>query len=46
MLVVYALWHIFNTHKSVYISYQVKAEIVYIVSRGYKIMSFYAKFTN
>ena len=46
MLVVYALLHISNTHKSVYISYRMKAEIINFVSRGYKNMSFYEKFTN
>ena len=39
MLVVYALWRIFNTHKCVYISYQMKAEIIFL-SRGYKNMTF------
>ena len=42
MLVVYAL----NTHKSEYFLYQMKAELIYFVSRGYKNMSFYEKFTN
>ena len=45
MLVVYALWRIVNTHKCVYISYQMKAEIIF-VSRGYKNMTFYQKITN
>ena len=40
MLVVYALGRIFNTHKSKYFFYM-EAEIIYFVSRGYKIMSFY-----
>ena len=35
ILVVYALRRIFNTHKSVYISYKMKAEIIYFVSIGY-----------
>ena len=34
----------FNTHKSVYILCQMKAEIVLFVSRVYKNMSFYEKF--
>ena len=38
MLVVYALGRIFNTHKSVYILYQIKAEIIYFVSRGYNML--------
>ena len=42
MLVVYAL----NTHNSEYFLYQMKAELIYFVSRGYKNMSFYEKFTN
>ena len=46
MLLVYALWRIFTTHKSVYISYQMKAKIIYVMSRGYKNMSFYEKLTN
>ena len=46
MLVVYALGRIFNTHKSEYILYQMKAEIINFVSRGYKNMSFYENFTN
>ena len=46
MLVVYALGRIFNAHKSDYSLYQIKAEIIYFVSRGYKNMSFCEKFTN
>ena len=36
MLTVYELGRIFNTHKSEYFLYQVKADIIYLVSRGYK----------
>ena len=46
MLVVYALERIFNTSKSEYFLYQMKAEIIYFVSRDYKNVSFYDKFTN
>ena len=46
MLAVYALGCIFNTHKSVYFLYQMKAKILYFVSRGYKNMSFYEKLTK
>ena len=46
MPVVYALGRIFNTHKSGYSLYQMKDEIIYFVSRGYKNMSFYEKFSN
>ena len=46
MLVVYALGRIFNAHKSEYFLYQLNAEIIYFVFRGYKNMSFYEKFTN
>ena len=38
MLVVYALGRSFNTRKSVCILYQIKAEIIYFVSRSYKNM--------
>ena len=46
MLVVYAQGRIFNIKKSVYFLYQMKAEIIYFVFRGYKNMSLYEKFTN
>ena len=46
MLVIYALGRISNNHKSEYCLYQMEAEIVYFVSRGYKNMSFYEKFMN
>ena len=46
MLVVYALGRIFNNHRYEYVLYQMKAEIINFVSRGYKNMSFYEKFTN
>ena len=46
MLVVYALGRIFNTNKSDFFLYQMKAEIIYFVSRGNKNMSFYEKFTK
>ena len=37
MLVVYAMWRPFHTYEPVYILYQIKAEIIYFVSRDYKI---------
>ena len=46
ILVVYALGRIFNTHQSEYFLYQMKAEIIYFVSRGHKNVSFYERFTN
>ena len=46
MLVVYVLGRIFNTHKSDNFLYQMKAEIIYFVSRGYKNMTFYEKIAN
>ena len=46
MLVVYALGRILTAHKSEYFVYRTKAELIYFVFRGYKIVSFYEKFTN
>ena len=45
MLVVHALGRIFNTLNLIFL-YQMKAGIIYFVSRGYKNMSFYEKITN
>ena len=36
----------FHAYKSEYILHQMKAEIIYFVSRGYKYMHYYEKFTN
>ena len=40
MLVFHALGRIFITNRSVYILYQVKADIIYFVPRGYKMCHF------
>ena len=40
MLVVYALGHIFNTHKSVQFLYQMKAEIIFFYPEVIKICHF------
>ena len=45
-MLVFMRWCVVYTHKSVYILYQMKAEIIYFISRSYKNMSFYEKLTS